>query len=267
MKFLCIVGVVTFLLNSAFAEELMYSGKKPIDLFHNQISSFVERSDVTTSVDGVDRSGQIQIRNLLALESRLKTVGEAIEVKTKGLAYVYDSIDFDYLTSYAFANPSSAYVRAVGDFIAAHAEKFVRSSYDIYALRNLESRSIIVSNSMAVKKAGMLAPLNISDFVYLIQPAVSNPSSAYLDEISKFTAQYIQQVVDHNSSISEIIEAESMTLRVNEAMAVKNAGLVAVRNQSELFALAQSAFPNPSEAYLQAVNEFLKRNLLNFPAN
>lgn len=209
--------------------------------------------------------GREEISYYLRAEAGVRTVNEAINLKTQGLQYVRDIYDFEYLTSCPFANPSDAYKSAVGDFIANHVGNYVYSTYDLNMLRVLESRVPTVNQAMAVKNAGLRIRMQISDYLQLIPPSVGNPSDAYKTAISSFTAKNISYVLDYYSQIYLIIEAEKFTTIVSDAMMVKNAGLVAVHNRQELFELAAYSVPNPSPAYQQAVNTFIRDNLNRYP--
>jgi hypothetical protein len=118
---------------------------------------------------------------------------------------------------------------------------------------------------MAIKQAALKANLQIQDFIRILPPGTSSPSDSYLSAISTFTAHNIGSVLSSYSPIYLINEAETYTRTVGEAMSVKNAGLIAVHNQNELFELSKFSVPNPSDSYRQAVNDFLRINLVRFP--
>lgn len=237
------------------ASDLIYKGIAPKTIVREM------------NADDKDQSsfGREEISYYLRAEAGVRTVNEAINLKTQGLQYVRDIYDFEYLTSCPFANPSDAYKSAVGDFIANNVGYYVYSAYDFNMLRVLESRVPTVNQAMAVKNTGLRVRMQISDYLQLIPPSVGNPSDAYKKAISTFTATNIAAVLDYFSPIYLIIEAEKFTTTVNDAMMVKNAGLVSVHNRQELFQLAAYSVPNPSPAYQQAVNAFIRDNLNRFP--
>lgn len=241
------------------AADLAYTGATPISAISTEKFSSIEPIDLN--------GNRQQISYLLKLESGVRTVGEAINLKTQGLNYVQDAYDFEYLTSYPFQNPSDAYKNAVGEFIAKNIASFVRSNYDLRPLQILEARTLTVGQAMAVKSAGLRVHLTINDFIKLIQPSFANPSDAYKTAISRFTAQNIRYALDAYTSIYMILEVEKSTMVVGDSMAVKNSGLIAVRTQRDLFDLARYSVSNPSAAYQQAVNEFLRINLPRYPQN
>ena len=244
----------------AYSSESIFRGVKPILKMAKAKSSATKNAEELLSP-----YGRQQISYILDVESRLQTVGEAIDLKTRGLVYVQDASDFDYLTTYPFQSPSDSYKTAVGNFIAQYVANYVYSPYDIPALAAIETRTLQVGQAMAVKNAGLRAHLQIQDFLRLIQPSVQNPSDSYLAAISTFTAENISKVVDVYSPIYLFVEVEKSTRLVNEAMAVKNAGLIAVRNQNDLFQLARFSVANPSDTYVQAVNDFLRINISRYP--
>lgn len=238
------------------AADLIYKGKAPqINLEKSQ--SIVE--EVTAP------AGREEISWILRSEAGVKTVNEAIALKTRGLQFVRDIYDFEYLTSCPFTGPSEAYIKAVGDFIAQHVANYVYSVYDLNVLRVLEARAPHVTQAMTIKSAGLRIRMQIGDYLQLIPPSISNPSEAYKKAISEFTAKNISYVLDYYSPIYLIIEAEKFTITVADAMMVKRAGLVAVQNRHQLFELATYSVPNPSASYQQAVNAFVSENLNRFP--
>lgn len=257
MNFKAVLVIVTILstLSIAQSADLIYKGIAP------KISDAKEM--------GVDKNtpsfGREEISYYLRAEAGVRTVNEAINLKTQGLQYVRDIYDFEYLTSCPFANPSDAYKTAVGNFIASYVGNYVYSAYDFNMLRVLESRVPTVSQAMAVKNTGLRVRMQIGDYLQLIPPSIGNPSDAYKKAISTFTAQNISAVLDYYSQIYLIVEAEKFTITVSDAMMVKNAGLVSVHNRQELFQLAAYSVPNPSPAYQQAVNSFIRDNLNRYP--
>ena len=62
-----------------------------------------------------------------------------------------------------------------------------------------------------------------------------------------------------------LIEIEKYTYYVNDAMAVKNAGLVAVHSKEDLIALSAFAQESPSVSYQQEVRAFIRNNISRFP--
>ena len=206
-----------------------------------------------------------QIRNILEIESRVQTVSEAIDLKTQGLNYVNNISEFEYLTSCPFSNPSSAYLEAVGNFISQYVERYVNSTYDLRVLSILEGRSTLVEQAMNIKRVGLRVATDIQAFLTLIPPAVANPSDAYNDAISAFVGDNVRYSLNYYSPIYMIVEAERYTKYVDHALNVKRAGLVAVHYQRDLMELARLAFPNPSDAYRQAVDNFLRENIGRYP--
>lgn len=235
------------------------------DLIYKGAAPKFSVSKLESSEKDAGQFGRQEIAWILRNEAGVRTVNEAINLKTQGLQYVRDIYDFEYLTSCPFPNPSDAYKVAVGDFIARFVGNYIYSTYDLGMLRVLESRAPNVNQAMAVKSAGLRIRLQISDYLQLIPPSISNPSEAYTKAISNFTAKNIASVLDYYSPIYLIVEAERFTTLVGDAMMVKNAGLVAVRSRQDLFELATYSVQNPSPAYQQAVNTFIRDNINRYP--
>lgn len=257
MNFKALLVLVTIMstLSITEAADLIYKGAAP------KITSSMEKN-----VEKDAQSyGREEINYFLRLEAGVKTVNEAISLKTQALQYARDIYDFEYLTSCPFPNPSDAYKTAVGNFIANYVGNYVYSAYDFRALNVLEARVPTVNQAMAVKSAGLRVPMQISDFLQLVPPSIGNPSDAYKTAISNFTARNISYALNNYSQIYLIVEVERYTTIVNDAMMVKNAGLVAVHNRQELFQLATYSVQNPSPAYQQAVNNFIRDNINRYP--
>lgn len=254
-KTILALAIITSSFSITQAADLIYKGATP------KISSNTDKN----FNKNMPSFGREEINYYLRAEAGVRTVNEAINLKTQGLRYVRDIFDFEYLTSCPFANPSDAYKVAVGDFIANYVGNYVYSTYDLNMLRVLESRVPNVNQAIAVKSAGLKIHMQISDYLQLIPPSVGNPSDAYKTAISNFTAKNISYVLDNYSPIYLIIEAEKFTTIVSDAMMVKNAGLVAVHSRQDLFELAAYSVPNPSPAYQRAVNDFIRNNLNRYP--
>lgn len=212
-----------------------------------------------------DHESRYQISQVLAAEARMSTVADAMAVKRTGLVYVRDMSDFDYLASFTVANPSDAYRTAVSGFIAQNVGSFIQGPYDLSYLNSLERKTTIVPDAMAVKRAGLRAIYTVIDFLYLIPFSVPNPSEAYRTAVSDFVAASIPRVLSEYSPIRAIVEAETYTRTVDRAMAVKQAGLIAVHSKGDLLELARFSVPNPSPAYQEAVNRFIRDHIANYP--
>lgn len=219
-----------------------------------------------TAFAATDQYSRQQIATVLEAESRMTTVSESIAVKQSGLSYVQDISDFEYLASYTVSRPSDSYRKAVGDFIASYVGNYVQSPADLPYLQILEARTPTVTQALAVKSAGMRAVRSIQDFLVLISFSVSNPSDGYRKAVSSFVATNVQYSLNEYSPIYLIIKVEMYTQTINDSMAVKNAGLVAVHSKRDLLDLAQFSVSNPSQGYRDAVNRFIRDNISRYPS-
>jgi hypothetical protein len=206
-----------------------------------------------------------QISQVLAAEARVSTVRDAMYIKETGLVYVQNLSDFEYLATFTVSNPSLAYRTGVSNFIARYVSQFCRYSRDLDYLPLLEERSTTVQDAIAVKTAGLNAARNIHSFLRILPFSANNPSSAYRNAVSNFVAMNINKVLNRGSHIAQILKAEAFTVTVNDAMQVKNAGLIAVGSKSELLDLATYSVPNPSSAYIRAVEGFIRDNIAMYP--
>lgn len=259
MKTLFISTFILASLTFANASELMFTGIAPITVR--------ELDWEPTPVETPVISGKEDIKIYLELESRVRTVPEAIDLKNQALPFVKNLDDFVYLATYTVPRPSDAYVNAVSEFIVRHAGTFFYSASDLFFLRVLEAKIKTVPQAMAIRNIAFKAQLTVRDLLYILPPTVENPSAAYTDAIANFASANAARVIDQYTYIPLIVDIERFTKTVPQAMSVKNAGLVAVRTKRDLMELAQFSVATPSEAYKQAVNDFLRINISKYPTN
>lgn len=208
---------------------------------------------------------QQQIARILRIASKMQYVNDVMAVKESGLIYVTNLADLDYLSTFTVSNPSDGYRMATGDFIARHVGTYIRTRADIPALMKLTGRVETVPQAMACKWAGLKVATTAATFLQILPFAVASPSEAYQTMVGAFVAQNISRVLGPKSSIKVILKIESYSVLVSEAMAVKNAGLVAVKTKEDLLSLADFAFESPSSAYQEAIREFIRNNISRFP--
>ena len=257
MKVIYYLTALLMSANLAFAapeNESSFIGENPIAIEHSELSSSAS-----------NLNSKRRIREVLELESRAYTVGEAMRIKESGLVYVQDLSDFSYLAQTAISNPSEAYTNAVAEFIAQNVAGCVRDQWDLRYIPELEARTRLVGQAIRVKEAAMIAVRDIRDFLDILPFSVSNPSDAYKNSVGEFTATNASQVIDSYTSIYLIVDVERFTKTVGQAMRVKNAGLAAVRDRRDLYNLAEHAFANPSQAYIDAVERFIRENYYRYP--
>jgi hypothetical protein len=257
MKTLLISLILLGTLSIAQANDVTFTGNTPVIL-----QSFAtEEAPVYDPAE----SGKEDIAIYLQLEAGVKTVPEAMDLKNQALVYVKNLEDFNYLVTLPIPSPSDAYVSAVNEFIVRNAGQFFYSTSDLYWLKVLEGRVRLVPQAMALRNISFKTSLTIYDFLYIIPTTIKNPSDAYTTEIANFAANNVARVITADTPIASIIEVEKFVKTVNQAMTVKNAGLIAVRTKTDLLALGQFSNPNPSPAYQQAVNNFLRANISKYP--
>lgn len=254
-----LISALVFMSMGTHASELMFIGKAPISVRELD----VEPTPVITPVE----SGKEDIKIYLELESRVKTVNEAMDLKNQALAYVKNLDDFVYLATFTVPNPSEAYITAVNEFVVRYAGNYFYSAGDLHLLKILESRVKTVQHAMAIRDIAFKVNLTVRDFLFILPPTLENPSDAYKVAIANFAAVNASRVIDEYTYIPLIIEIERFTKTVDQAMKVKNAGLVAVKTKRDLMELAKFSVETPSDAYKQAVNDFLRINISKFPTN
>jgi hypothetical protein len=210
-------------------------------------------------------ASQQQIARILSIASQMEYVADTMAVKESGLVYVTNLSDLDYLTSFTVTNPSDDYKAATAEFIAKHVGTYISSRADIPALMKLTQRIQTVAQAMACKNAGLKVINSVAAFLRILPFSVEEPSDTYRAEVSTFVAQNISRFVGPRTTIASIIAVEKYTTLVVDAMAVKNAGLAAVRNKQGVLDLAKFAFESPTAAYQYAVREFIRENINRFP--
>jgi hypothetical protein len=204
----------------------------------------------------------------LEMESRVRYVHEAIQIKESALREVYDLYDFEIISRYAFQSPSVDYKQAVGDFVVRNLSRYMgraRGVRDLELALQIEGRAYLVSQAKAVKEEMARVSRNENEFEVISRSAFASPSEAYRDMQSLFVAENVGRSLHRSSRLRIILQIESRCKFVRDAIAVKEEGLIAVRTRRDLYALSRSAFSNPSEAYLQATYEFTRRHEGRYP--
>lgn len=230
-----------------------------------QTTELSNDSAVTYSETRADANLRPEISATLEAERRVSTVKDAIAIKETALVYVRDLADFEYLSSFTVSNPSDAYKNAVGDFIATYVARFTFQVWDLYYLNILEQRTVSVSQAISVKTAGLNVVTDIGQFLQILPFSVPTPSDTYRTQVSTFVANNIHRVLNYNSPIDQILQAEVYTKTVSDAMTVKNAGLIAVHSKYDLLRLAEYSVPTPSPTYRSAVETFIRDNIGRYP--
>ncbi len=210
-------------------------------------------------------AAQKQIAQVLSIASKMDLVSDVMSVKEAGLVYVTNLADLDYLTTFTVENPSEAYIAATAEFIAKYVGAYIFDRYDIPSLIKLNGRVKTINQAMACKNAGLKVAGSAASFLRILPYGFQNPTDEYKSQISAFIVANIQNQLGPRSSIETIIQIEKYSVLTIDAMAIKNAGLIAVKSKTDLLALAQFAFKNPSPSYKQAISEFIKTNLSRYP--
>jgi hypothetical protein len=204
------------------------------------------------------------IEDLLALESRATAIDHAVAIKRTGMSLALDLEAFARLSRSAFANPSDGYLAEVSAFIAANVGRALSPGSDLRTLVSVESRCTRIDDAIAVKRAGLAVVRSVEDFAALSRPAFSNPTAGYSQGISAFIAANVGRAVQPGSCIKTLLQIESLTTTISDAMAVKRAGLAAVRSSAEFLALTRPAFSNPTSGYESALSQFIAQHSAQF---
>lgn len=197
------------------------------------------------------------LHQLARFEARCTKVDQAFRVKELGLSVASSLDDFELVCRKAFHPGSDSYNERRAQFIAYRVGNFVRHGDRIETLLTLEGVTTKVDDAMSVKRAGLQAVTSIEDYERLVSPAFSNPSETYRSRRISFMVNHIAQAVQPNSSLRVILALEAQTGKVDDAMAIKRAGLAAVHNLEQFLELTRHAFSNPSESYRAAVSRFI----------
>lgn len=230
----------------------------PSDAYRSAISGFIVQH-----VDAFVDTGE-DLPALAVLEGRARTVDDAEAIKTAGLRAADGLAEFRELVRFQVADPSKAYRQMVSRFIAQHVVSQVRPGDTVTQILELEGLCAVVDQAMEVKKAGLRLVRDTAAYRRLMRLAYSNPSKAYKDARSRFMVRHVARGIFPATAVEQILDLEALALTVDDAIAVKEAGMVAVDSLDELMALGVPAVANPSPAYKQAIAAFIARHADDF---
>ena len=128
----------------------------------------------------------------------------------------------------------------------------------------MEQRASTVSEAIAIKTAVLSKVHSLSEFRLLINSPFKLHSgygaygsySVFEQAVSAFAAEHVHEFVNDTSDLDTVLAIEGYATSVDDAIAVKRAGMKAVHSISDLEHLTRSAFVDPSAAYVLAVREF-----------
>jgi hypothetical protein len=79
--------------------------------------------------------------------------------------------------------------------------------------------------------------------------------------MAEFIVAHVDVAVNAGASIDVINDLKIRTINVDQTMAVMTAGLKAVKNGDDFLKLIQWGFPNPSDAYKDAISSFIDTHI------
>lgn len=238
------------------APENNYTG--PVPQMPDELKPHVRVVLFNTSAFSAGSYGTYEgIKQILELESRTKTVEQAMAVKATGLTLAPSLEDFLSLCQPAFSNPSDSYRAALSEFIAKNVPGRILPGDNLSQLLILEGRTKTIDHAIAVKRAGMAVVRSLSDFEVIARRAFSNPTDSYLEAQGEFIAANVGMALRHGGEISMLLELEGRSKSIVQARRVKEAGMMLVRRVEEFEHLTRRAFSNPSDSYVQMVSEFI----------
>lgn len=158
----------------------------PSEAYLEGISGFIvtHLPEILNMVVGFD------VYALSAIESNTYYVKDSIAVKGIALSKISSLIEFYQIMISPFANPSPDYLRAVSQLIVNRLEPFVNEASSIQDLNWIESLTVYVSESIAVKTIGLKACVSPDKFWALTEYVFENPSPAYTQAVNQFIEQY-----------------------------------------------------------------------------
>lgn len=249
-------GLMLALVAPLAAADATFTGTSPV--MAPELRAHV-RIALAGAVDGYSSNGQA-LSALLETERHTQTVDQAMAVKRSGLTLVHSLEDFMILASSAFSNPSDSYRAALSQFIAQNVTSAVVPGDSIERLLVLEARTTTVDHARAVKTAGLRLVRDLRDFEVLSRRAFSNPSDSYVATTSEFISRNVGVACHPGADLTALLTIEARTGQVDQAMAVKTAGLAAVSRFDDFEVLSRRAFSNPSDSYLASLSAWIARN-------
>lgn len=126
-----------------------------------------------------------------SLETRILTVGGAIQLKVIGMQVVRREVDFLRLIQFSVRNPSDAYRRATSEFVADYVREALDRTSRIRLILEIEKFTMTVADAMRVKNAGLIAVYRRAELFELAEYTVSSPSDAYRRAVNEFISDNI----------------------------------------------------------------------------
>jgi hypothetical protein len=228
-----------------------YAWATPTDSYKEAVSAFL-----VDNIAGRVKPGD-PLHLIQELDARSYTITGSIKVKTAGLALVQSGEDYLLLVKPGVETPSTNYVTACFRFMLENLPKVVKPSWSIASIRKLEGQASTITDSIAIKTAGLVCVHTLADLPILAAPAIESPSNGYKTACSKFLLAALPKLLKSDSNLEVVLKVEAGTEGVPDAIAVKTAGLIAVHNAADFAVLTRYAFPNPPAAYKSAVARFI----------
>ncbi len=134
----------------------------------------------------------------------------------------------------------------------------------IAVILEAERRVSGIQDSMAIKRTGLAYVQDLYDFEFLTTFTVTNPSAAYQTAVGEFIAEFVAQFTNHHSDIETLRILEMRTTTVPQAIKVKSAGLLRVRNIFEYLLILPLSVTSPSANYINGVSSFVAQTVPQF---
>ncbi|MEC9283772.1 MAG: hypothetical protein VX642_13755 [Bdellovibrionota bacterium] len=203
-------------------------------------------------------------RLITSMELDLRIVSDVIALKRKAIPMVYNLFEYNSLMELEFNSPSDTMKQALNDLIGSTIMDVPSSERmsveDIeYLGSELERKTKKINASLVVKRALYKNVRNLRQFYAASLIYLSSPTDAYKEQNGEQISKEIAYHVRPRSSIRNILRIEGLTKKVNQAIAVKQAGLAAAGTPDRFWHLTEYAFRNPSNAYRNAVSRFIDR--------
>ncbi|MEE6249087.1 MAG: hypothetical protein VX583_01735 [Bdellovibrionota bacterium] len=201
-------------------------------------------------------------RLITSMELDLRTVNHVIALKRKAIRMAYNLFEYNRLMELEFEKPSDAMKQALGKLIGETilivpiTDRFNFNDIEFLA-SDLEPKTRSISDALAVKRALYRNVTNLRQFHAASVIYLSKPTDAYKERNGEQISREIIQHVKPRSSIRNLIRIEGLTKLVPQAIAVKQAGLVAAGTPERFWRLTEYAFRSPTDAYKNAVTRFI----------
>jgi hypothetical protein len=202
-----------------------------------------------------------EVKKMMATSPGLGTVSGAIELRHTALRLANSPEDFMKIFDFGITNPSDDFKTALSALIAGSIDAAIQKGLSIREVNVLKGRMNVVADVLTTMKAGLKLVRTGYDFLQLTEYGYDSPTEYYRKKMAEFIVAHVDVAVNAGASIDVINDLKIRTITVDQTMAVMTAGLKAVKSGDDFLKLIQWGFPNPTDAYKDAVSSFIDTHI------